>query len=73
MLEIDEGMVELSKKHLPEWSDCSNLGLGFDSCFDDPRAEVLYTDAVAWLLERFNDDSGSFEEPTFDLIIMDAL
>ena len=71
MLEIDQKMVELSKEFLPQWSDCSSLGLGFESCFDDPRAEVIFTDAVTWLVSRYFNHSGS--EPLFDVIIMDAL
>lgn len=70
MVEIDEIMVEASRKYLPEWSDCSQIG--HDSCFDDPRAEAYYTDAIAWFIDRFGDDKAK-EEDKYDIIIMDAL
>lgn len=70
MLEIDEGMVDASRAHLPEWSDCSKIG--HRSCFDDPRADVQYTDAVAWFIDRFASGAESTEE-RFDVIVMDAL
>lgn len=73
MVEIDQGMVDLSRKFLPEWSDCSDIdgSLG-ESCFEDPRAEVYYEDAIAWFIDRFGEDSDIHDDG-FDVIIMDAL
>lgn len=70
MVEIDEKMVQTSRKYLSEWSDCSNLVGSAESCFDDPRAEVFYTDAVQWFMDRFGEDSTTEK---YDVIIMDAL
>ena len=45
------------------------------SCFDNPRTELHYENAVTWFLNRFAADSNETiqsEEP-FDVIIMDAL
>src|SRR5579862_7042391 len=42
MVDIDGLVVELSKKHLPEWSD---------GAFDDPRARVIVGDALAFMRE----------------------
>ncbi|GAX19841.1 hypothetical protein FisN_11Lh287 [Fistulifera solaris] len=70
MIEIDEQMVQTSRQYLPEWSDCSNLEGSADSCFDDPRAEVFYTDAVQWFMNHYGE--GSTNEK-YDVIIMDAL
>lgn len=70
MIEIDEKMVQISRKYLPEWSDCSNLEGCAGSCFDDPRAEIIHADAVQWFLDRYGE--GSTNEK-YDVIIMDAL
>ena len=70
MVEIDEVMVLTSQKYLPEWSTCDN-GI---SCFDDPRASVYFTDAIAWFIHRFGENSTIYDKTdVFDIIIMDAL
>jgi spermidine synthase len=43
------------------------------SCFDDPRAEVFYTDAIAWFIDRFADKDSIDKSQLYDVIIMDAL
>jgi len=53
MVDIDGDVVALSKEHLPEWSA---------GAFDDPRAEVIVGDAVAYL------DRG---EERFDVVLSD--
>ena len=74
MIDIDEQMVELSKKVLPYWSDCSMLQDSTKSCFDDPRVETYFLDAFKWFIDRFSDEkSDDFDELPFDVIIMDAL
>ena len=74
MIDIDEQMVEMSKKVLPFWSDCSMLKESTKSCFDDPRVETYYLDAFKWFIDRFSDESShEFDELPFDVIIMDAL
>eukprot|EP00531_Pseudo-nitzschia_arenysensis_P006766 CAMPEP_0116154554 /NCGR_PEP_ID=MMETSP0329-20121206/21842_1 /TAXON_ID=697910 /ORGANISM="Pseudo-nitzschia arenysensis, Strain B593" /LENGTH=843 /DNA_ID=CAMNT_0003651541 /DNA_START=63 /DNA_END=2591 /DNA_ORIENTATION=- len=74
MIDIDEQMVELSKKALPYWSDCSNLEGSTKSCFDDPRVETYFLDAFKWFIDRYgNEKTGEFDELPFDVIIMDAL
>jgi spermidine synthase len=72
MIEIDEMMVEISRKHLPSWSDCSNIKGSAPSCFDDTRVDTHYIDAFQWFTNNFSSRSVSQEEP-FDIIIMDAL
>jgi len=73
MVEIDEVMVNVSKQYLPEWSDCSNLLGSTNSCFDDPRAELLMTDAIRWFVDEFGDEDDIDEEDKYDVVIMDAL
>lgn len=73
MVEIDEKLVNLSRQHLPEWSDCSKLAGSPQSCFNHPKAEVHYTDAIAWFINRFGDKDTLDPSERFDIIIMDAL
>jgi Spermine/spermidine synthase domain len=73
MIEIDELMVNVSKEHLPEWSDCSRIDGSAQSCFDDPRAETFYTDAVEWFIKQFGDPSKLETNQRYDVVIMDAL
>lgn len=73
MVEIDELMVNASKQYLPEWSDCSDL-VGVESnCFDDPRAEIVYSDAIQWFIDRFGTETRGRLVDAFDVVIMDAL
>jgi spermidine synthase len=71
MIDIDQGVVDLSRKYLPGWSDCSMLEGSASNCFDDPRTELFCEDAFQWFIERYGGDE-MMEEP-FDVIIMDAL
>jgi spermidine synthase len=72
MVEIDKQMVDLSKKHLPFWSDCSSFVGSAVNCFDDPRVDAYYEDAFKWFIDRFSGE-GLVEEELFDVIIMDVL
>jgi spermidine synthase len=54
MVDIDGLVVDLSKKHLPEWSN---------GAFDDPRARVIIGDALAFLRE----DTGRYGVVISDL------
>ena len=73
MIEIDEVMVNISKQYLPEWSDCSMIVGSAPSCFDDPRAEVIYADAIVWMTERFANKDRIRPEDIYDVIIVDAV
>jgi len=76
MIEIDETMVKVSRKFLPDWNDCSDILGSADWCGDDERAEIYCEDALAWFNNRFSDakiDTEEFQEEQFDVLIMDAL
>jgi len=89
MIEIDEMMVDVSRKHIPEWNDCSDfIGSDVIWCGDDKRAEMYYEDAIGWFKDNFGSDDDTFgevdeeeeednenfeEEKPFDILIMDAL
>ncbi|KAL7561632.1 hypothetical protein ACA910_001498 [Epithemia clementina (nom. ined.)] len=95
MIEIDQQFVNLARKYLPEWNDCRDLttmsqnqsitaGDGkttndYVSCFDDPRTELYFDNALTWFIERFGSGDGEKEsasrtdEKKFDVIIVDAL
>jgi spermidine synthase len=70
MIEIDQLIMDVSRHHLPEWIDCSNLVGSSSCCFDDPRAEIYAEDAFQWFIDRYEEDTGALP---FDIIIMDAL
>lgn len=53
MVDIDELVCNMCRKEMPEWAD---------GAFEDPRLEVHYTDAHAFLKQY---------DGTFDVIIMD--
>ena len=82
MIEIDEVMVNISRKYLETWNDCSDIVGSRPSCFDDPRADVRVEDALGYFIEKFssrNRDAGTglfkpeTEKERFDVIVMDAL
>lgn len=73
MIEIDKEMVDICREHLPEWNTCSNLVGSTESCFDDPRAEIFFEDAVAWFIEHFGDRDCIDPSQRYDVLIMDAL
>lgn len=70
MIELDEELANLSRRYIPEWSDCSDImsendeiddyyGDGSDemlSCFDHPRTTMHYQDAFAFFLDEFGHD-----------------
>jgi len=60
MIEKDEAFVNVAKDHLKEWNDCSDLIFDIEdlskhveSCFDDPRVEVVFQDAQNWFTDRY--------------------
>lgn len=75
MIEIDKGVVELSKEHLPQWQDCSSIAhheKAAEWCFDDARVDARFEDAMAYFINNFSNDKEQ-EEAAYDIIIMDAL
>jgi len=73
MIEIDKDMIETSRKYLPDWNQCNDIFRSTHSCFDDPRADVLSEDALAWFIDRFSSKKTVDGEERFDVIFMDAL
>jgi len=75
MIEIDEEVIQASKRYLQDWNDCSDLASTStaNSCFDDPRAEISYEDASVWFIENFGGNRSCEDPRRYDVIIMDAL
>ncbi len=80
MIEIDEGVVDLSTKYLPDWQDCSSIAHheGCDEwCFNDERADLRIEDALAYFNDNFGSSSrsgpSSKHDAQFDVVIMDCL
>jgi spermidine synthase len=71
MIEIDEMIVEASRKYIPEWSDCNDLVESSPWCIDDSRATLYSEDALAWFMDKsFHKEK---HQELFNVIIMDAL
>ncbi len=73
MIEIDEGVVELSREYLKEWPDCSDIVGSVNDCFEDPRAELLCEDGMQYFMSAFPTDEAVNGIDKFDVIVMDAL
>jgi spermidine synthase len=75
MIELDDGVVEESKKYLKQMNNCSFGVPGYKSCFDDPRTNLVLEDCVKWFEKRFKGDAcdGKANSSKFDVIIMDLL
>jgi len=79
MIEIDEGVVSLSKDYLPEWQDCSSIAhhKGRHAwCFNDTRADARFEDAMAYFTDNFSpkkDDTDDDNESPYEVIVMDCL
>jgi len=67
MIEIDKDMIETSRKYLPDWNQCNDIFRSTHSCFDDPRADVLSEDALAWFIDRFPSKKTVDGEERFDV------
>ncbi len=53
MVDIDRELVEVAREHMPEWHQ---------GAFDDPRTELVFADARAWL---------EASDRRFDVIVLD--
>ena len=72
MLEVDEKVTEMSRKHLKRYNDCSEFSQD-TSCFDDPRVEMHHMDAVDWFTQYYSDDSTLSKDSLYDVVLIDAL
>eukprot|EP00039_Didymoeca_costata_P022468 m.4603 g.4603 ORF g.4603 m.4603 type:complete len:549 (+) comp3028_c0_seq2:293-1939(+) len=75
MIEIDEQVVDISRKFLPSMANCSwSSSKGYKSCFDDKRTNLVVDDAQSYFNSRFQGNPcNSKEEAKYDVIIMDLL
>jgi len=74
MLEIDQMLVEISREHLPGLCDCSNQEGATGVCFDDPRTQMKYVNAIEYFTDNFSIEKGKkANEEKYDIIIVDAL
>ena len=49
LLVADPRLVEISREHMPELSNCTDVPGSAPSCFDDPRVEIVYEDGFEYL------------------------
>jgi len=71
MIEVDEMLVDIARKHLEGMNNCTDLIGRADVCFDDELVTVVYEDSHKWFMDRYG--SGKEAETKFDVVIMDAL
>lgn len=75
MVDLDAKVIELSRKYLPSYSNCT--GYGTPSCFDDPRADVYAQDFFKWFDEHLGSDICDNRDQKgnllYDVIILDLL
>ena len=72
MGDIDEQMVDVSRRYLLEWSDCTNLVGSAKWCGDDLRAEVRYEDWLAYFTNRY-ESTEQIKDQLFGAIVIDAV
>ena len=79
MIELDPDVIRIAKRELKQLNNCTyHTGPHYTSCFDDPRATILETDAIQWFDDTFKDipcteAEGAKREDKFDVIVMDLL
>ncbi len=78
MIEKDDVLVEISRKHLSSMSDCSDIIGVKEDCFDDDRVHLIHDDPVAWFVNNFgvNDPSKLMDHHQvngFDVVIFHTL
>lgn len=66
MIEIDKMVVDIAKGHLKTFNSCAHIVGSTDSCFEDPRASIIYSDVMEYILKNKSDVS-------FDVVIIDGL
>lgn len=69
MVELDEKVVSVSKEYLPTISDCSDIVGSKSSCFDDDRLSLIFTDAFAYVKDKFGSEGANGK---FDVLIADV-
>jgi spermidine synthase len=74
MIDIDHMLIDISRKYLPEFSNCTDLKVRADNCFDDEKATIIFEDAQLWFIDRFGPQpTKEAPEYSIDVIIVDAL
>jgi spermidine synthase len=75
MVDLDAKVIELSRRYLPSYSNCTAFGT--PSCFDDPRADVFAQDFFEWFDENMGadicDKRSEKSNLLYDVIVLDLL
>jgi spermidine synthase len=72
MIEIDEELVNVARKYLPDFSDCSDFGGRAANCFDDKHTAMYFEDGRKWFMDRYG-ANPTIDEAKFDILLVDAL
>lgn len=74
MIKIYQELVEISRKYLPTFSNCSDLVGRAENCFDNPLTNLHFADGQQWFIDRYGlhvADNGSQQK--FNVILVEAL
>jgi len=73
MIELDPMLIELSRKYLPAFSDCSDFVGRAENCFDDELVTVLHEDGIQWFVDRYGPEPSQQPVDPLDVIVVDVL
>lgn len=73
MIELDEMLIELSRKYLPAFSDCSDFEGRAENCFDDELVTLLHEDGIEWFTDRYGAEPTQKPVDPIDVIVVDVL
>jgi len=73
MIELDAMLIELSRKYLPAFSDCSDFEGRAENCFDDELVTVLHEDGIEWFVDRYGPEPSQKPVDPIDVIVVDVL
>ena len=75
MVDLDAKVIEVSRKYLPSYSNCT--GFGTQSCFNDPRTDIYAEDFFKWFERHIGldicDKRKEKSALLYDVIILDLL
>jgi len=73
MIEKDEVLVEIMRKYSKTQCSCINVEGAASVCFDDPRVETRYVDAVNFFTENFDIMGKKGDVEKFDVVFVGVL
>lgn len=73
MIELDPMLIEISRKYLPAFSNCSDFEGRAENCFDDSLVTILHEDGIEWFVDRYGPEPSKERVDPIDVIVIDVL